>query len=77
MASPGSHHNTHIMPSATRLSGAPAQFHDDSSPEARSQAIIGLFYHDIIPLLFHSERGELIIFYQAGQIFRIWKNSAN
>ena len=77
MAGPGSHHHTHVMPSATRLSGAPAQFHADNSPGAHSQAIIGLFCHDIIPLLFHSERGELIIFYQAGQIFRIWKNSGN
>lgn len=74
---PGSHHNTHIMPIATQLSCALTQGHADGSEGAHSQAIIGLFRDDIIPLPFHSDRSELIIFYLAGQIFRIWNNPGN
>lgn len=55
MTIPGSHHNSRIMPSATRLSCALRQGHADGSKGAHSPAIIGLFHDDIIPLPFHSE----------------------
>lgn len=57
-------------PSAMQLSCAPAQGRADSSPWAHPRVISSLSYRDVTFGSFYSERGELVIFYQAGQILQ-------